>query len=249
MWTALRVAALGAQAQQRTLDTAANNLANLQTAGFKRRRADLADRPPGPSDFAERREQVGQGADVSTVLTDLAAGPLIPTGRPLDVAIVGDGFFQVALPDGGTGVTRAGALGLDAEGRLTANGAPLSPPIVVPAGAGDVRVEADGRVVASVDGAPRELGRLTLARFRNPDGLAGTGQGLLTATAESGEPLVGAPGTNGLGRLEPSTLENSNVDVADEMVRVLRAQRAYQVNLRQLRSIDEMLQAAYGLRR
>lgn len=260
MWTMLRVAASGMQAQQTALDTAAHNMANVQTPGFKVRRAAIVDLPPSDETLAVRdasgatateTRSIGQGVTVGAVLGSFTPGALLPTGRPLDVAITGDGFFQVTLPDGRLAYTRDGALQLDGEGRLlTANGLPLSPPITLPAGAQRVVIASDGRVVVEdSNGGRQEVGQLTLARFVNPEGLESLGESLFVATPASGEPIVGVPGQDGLGSLAAGSLEASNVDVSEEMVRVLQAQRAYQVNLRALQTVDEMLQQANNLRR
>ena len=260
MWSTFRVAAAGAQAQQRALDVAANNLANAETPGYKSFRASLADVAPTPELFLVTDPETGQtiedreiggGVVVAGLLPSFAPGPNMRTERPLDLAIVGDGYLRVALPDGRRGFTRAGALQLDAEGHLLAGGNYLlDPPVTVPAGTQELSISTDGRVVGRFAGGQKqELGRLTLARFANPDGLEKLGQDLLLETEASGPPVVGEPGNNGLGTLQSGSLEGSNVNVAEEYVRVVQAQRAYQVNLRQLRTIDEMIQAAYNLQR
>lgn len=260
MWSTFRVAAAGAQAQQRALDVAANNLANAKTPGFKSFRASLADVAPTSELFVvtdpetgqsiEDRE-VGGGVVVAGLLPSFTPGATERTGRTLDLAIAGDGYFQVALPDGRRAFTRAGGLQLDGQGHLLAAGDYLlDPPLTVPGGAHELSISTDGRVVGRFgDGQEQELGRLTLARFTNPDGLERIGQDLLLETAAAGPPLTGAPGSNGLGTVQSGSLEGSNVSVAEEYVRVMQAQRAYQVNLRQLRTIDEMIQAAYNLQR
>jgi flagellar basal-body rod protein FlgG len=258
-WAALRAAAAGLEAQQRSLEVTAHNLANLQTTGYKSRRAVLADLRPSPEvlgadgqpRFRLALAEVGRGAGLAAVVTNFAPGPRRDTGRALDVAIAGDGFLAVQLPDGRTAYTRDGALQLDAQGRLvTGSGALLLPPLTVPPDTTALRVERDGRVLAVLaGGAQQELGRLQLARFRNPDGLAAIGNSLLVPTDAAGGPLLGAPGEPGLGALVAGQLEAANVEVADELVRLLQAQRAYSVGTRQLRVLDEMLQEASNLRR
>ncbi|HLH25568.1 MAG TPA: flagellar hook basal-body protein [Chloroflexota bacterium] len=258
MWSTFRVAASGLQAQERALDVTSNNLANLQTVGYKSRRAAVVDTPPGTTTFAlpgqdgglsMGRRDLGQGVTLGGVVTNLAPGAVQATGRGLDVAIAGDGLLAVSLPDGRTAYTRAGALTVDGAGRLvTGSGALVAGGITVPAGATDLQIEADGRVTAAIGGASRqELGQLQLVRFTNPDGLQAVGSNLLVATDAAGAMQTGAPGSDGLGALVPGSLEASNVDPGREIVRVLQAQRAYAVNLRALKTVDEMLQDANNM--
>ncbi len=260
MWSTFRVAASGLQAQQRALEVTGNNLANLNTIGYKSRRADIVDVPPDATTFAlpgeagglsMGRRDVGQGVTLGGVVATLTPGQAQATGRGLDVAIAGEGLLAVSLPDGQMAYTRAGALTLDGEGRLvTASGALVAGGITVPEGARDVAIEADGRVTAAVGAGERQvLGQLELVRFTNPDGLAAIGGNLLIATDAAGAAQTGAPGTSGLGALLPGSLEASNVDPAREVVRMLQAQRAYAVNLRALKTVDEMLQEANDMQR
>jgi flagellar basal-body rod protein FlgG len=255
MWSTFRVAASGMQAQQRALEVTGNNLANLNTVGYKSRRADMADTQPGEMTFAlpgqaPTRREVGQGVTLGGVVANLAPGPVQATGRALDVAIAGDGLLAVSLPDGRTAYTRAGALTVDAQGSLvTGSGAPLAGGITVPNGAANVAIEADGSVTAGPATNRQVLGQLQLVRFTNPDGLAEIGGNLLVATEAAGALQTGAPGSDGLGALVPGTLEASNVDPAREIVRMLQAQRAYAVNLRALKTVDEMLQEANNMQR
>jgi flagellar basal-body rod protein FlgG len=256
MWTTLRVAASGMQAHQRALDTAGNNLANVQTPGFKVERAAIVDLPPARAIHeahggALEERPLGQGVQVAASLPNQAQGALLPTGHPLDVAIDGDGYFRVTLANGQEAYTRVGALRLDREGRLaTPAGAVLQPSIGIPDGASHVRVESDGSVVAQA-GSPDErvVGRLELARFPNPDGLQAIGGSLLLATETSGVAQTGAPGSAGFGRLVGGSLEGSNADLGQEVARVLQAQRAYSVSARALKTVDEMMQEANNLRR
>lgn len=258
MWNAIRAATAGLQAQQYALDVAANNLANAQTTGFKRQRVDPVDLPPAPSPFGApggdgtvviAPYELGQGSAPGAVVTHLGQGPLVATGRPLDIAIAGEGLLTVTLPDGQTAYTRDGALHLDGAGRLTtAAGALVAPPITVPAGARAVTIARDGRVLADLGtGEPQTVGQLQLVRFANPDGLQRVGQNLFVATAAAGPTTSGAPGSAGFGALVAGSLEGSNVEVGEDLVRVIQAQRAYQVNSRVLRMLDEMLQATTSL--
>ncbi len=259
MWTSLKVAASGMQAQQRALEVASNNLANLQTDGFKARRPNLADQPPvevtvgvvdDQGNVTLETYETGQGARLAGVVTNLAQGALRITDRPLDVAIAGEGFLEVTTPDGRTAYTRDGALQVDATGQLTtAGGAPVRTDAIVPAGATQLSIARDGTIRAQVEGESRVLGSLSLVRFSNPEGLEAIGGALLAATANSGDRIVGAPESDGLGALVSGSLESSNVDTGEEYIRVMNAQRAYQLNARALRTVDEMLQGANNLRR
>ena len=259
LWAALRVAASSLQASQRALEVGANNLANLQSPGFKSRRVAQVDLPPGAESFGDREapnfavalREVGRGVGVGAVLTNQARGPFHGTGQPLDVAIAGDGYLQVSLPDGRTAYTRVGTLQVDGEGRLTtAGGGLITPAVTVPPGSSRLSIEADGQVWAEVNGSERQpVGQVQLARFRNPDGLEALGTNLLLATPEAGTITTGTPGADRLGRLAPGQIEGSNVDMGEELVRTLQAQRAYGVGTRTLRAIDEMLQDANNLRR
>jgi flagellar basal-body rod protein FlgG len=259
MWSMFRVATSGAHAQQRALDVAANNLANAQTTGFKAQRADIADLPPGEGIFTVaglqggvtlELGQVGQGAAVAATRPDYTPGPALQTGRQLDVAIAGEGFIPVLTADGLAAYTRDGSLRVDGQGRLaTASGALVAPGFQLPPGASDVAIDANGRITARLGDLRQELGTLQLVRFVNSDGMVPLGGNLMGASAAAGDAIVGRPGTEGLGSLAPASLEGSNVDTANELVRVLQAQRAYQANLRALRTIDEMIQEANNMRR
>ncbi|MBI3968731.1 MAG: flagellar basal-body rod protein FlgG [Chloroflexi bacterium] len=256
MWTILRTAASGAAAQQRALDVASNNLANLQTTGYKSRRPDFVEVRPREAEFGTRGErsaidrELGQGVGVAAIVANHSTGATQETGQPLDLAITGDGYLRVALADGRVAYTRDGALRIDGDGRLvTAAGALIDPPITVPDGATDVQIGSDGRVFARVDGELTEIGQLELTRFVNPDGLESIGSSMFVGGPASGESVTGFPGEAGFGTLFSGALEASNVNPADEFVRVLQAQRAYQVNLRVVRTVDEMMQAANNLRR
>jgi flagellar basal-body rod protein FlgG len=259
MWTSLRIASLGVLAQQRALDVASNNIANVNTVGFKKQHADLADAPPSDTGFGLGTEPgpltLGQAADgggalVVGLLADMRTGPANLTAQPLDFTINGDGLLPVTTVNGQQAFTRNGALHIDANRRLTiANGSPISPEILIPVGAYSVLITADGTIQAMRDGGIAELGRIQLTRFPNPEGLERSGDGLFTASPAAGASVSGFPGEDGLGRLVPGTLEGSNVDLGEEMTRVIQAQRAYQMNLRSLKTADEMLQVANNLQR
>ncbi len=189
--------------------------------------------------------EVGMGVRTVAAQRDQREGDLQQTGNPLDVAIEGNGFFTVKLPSGELAYTRAGSFKLDATGKLvTSDGYSLGSDLTVPPDAQHVSIGADGTVTATVpkETAPVELGKLELATFANPAGLAATGRNLFIETAASGTATTGAPGENGIGTLSQGTLEGSNVSVVTEMVDLISGQRAYEVNSRVIKAADEMLQ-------
>ncbi len=226
MIRALSTAATGMQAQQTKLDVTSNNIANVSTPGFKASRAEFEDlmyqteRAPGAATSNQTLAPTGLevGLGVRTVSTErmMSEGDLQQTGNNLDVAIEGNGFFTVTLPSGETGYTRAGNLKLDNAGKLvTSDGYPLGSEITVPADAQSVSIGADGTVTATVPktAAPVELGKIQLATFANPAGLAAQGRNTFLETAASGSPVTGQPGENGIGTLSQGTLESSNVSI------------------------------------
>lgn len=246
----------GIQAQDAKLQTIANNLANVNTVGFKRERAMFADlayqveQQPGAqlSDNARAPSGVQLGTGTRLVGTQkvFTNGSLQTTGQQFDVAIVGQGFLRVELAGGETAYTRAGQLQVNAEGRLTnSQGQPLLPEITVPANATALTIGDTGQVTATVSGstAPVELGQLTLAGFVNPAGLLAIGDNLYRETVASGVANEGAPGANGLGTLKQGALEGSNVQVVEEMVEMITAQRTYEMSTKVLTAADGMLQS------
>lgn len=254
MIRALSTAATGMEAQQTRLDVTANNIANTSTAGFKRSRAEFSDlmyqnqRAPGAATGngtqAPTGLQVGMG--VRTVFTQRmhSQGDLRQTGRPLDVAIEGRGFYPVNLPGGEVAYTRDGALKIDAEGTLvTAEGYTLAGDIQIPPDAQNITIGADGTVSVVVPGetTPVEAGQIQLAAFANESGLEAMGRNLYRETSASGTAVVGAPGENGSGTLAQGTLELSNVNVVEEMIDLISGQRAYEINSRVIKAADEML--------
>lgn len=260
MIRALTTAATGMDAQQTRLDVTANNIANASTPGFKRSRAEFQDlmyqtmRAPGAAAGQGAKAPTGLqvGMGVRTVATERMhdEGSLQQTGNPLDVAIEGAGFFPVALPGGGTAYTRDGAFKLDAEGRLvTDDGYALASEVTIPPEAQSISIAADGTVTASLAGEPEpvEVGKIELASFANPAGLAATGRNLFTETQASGQAATGAPGAAGFGTLSQGTLELSNVKVVEEMIDLISGQRAYEVNARVIKAADEMLQQTANL--
>jgi len=252
---AMWISKTGVQAQDAKLQAIANNLANVNTVGFKRDRVVFEDlfysveQQPGAQMEDNRTAnggvQLGNGTRIAGTQKVFTTGNLQTTGRELDVAIVGNGFLRVELAGGENAFTRAGQLGVALDGRLTnAQGLPLVPQITVPANATAITIGENGMVSAKVDGqaAPTELGQLTLTTFINPTGLLAMGDNLYQQTASSGEPADGNPGEDGRGKLKQAALEGSNVQVVEEMVDMIAAQRTYEMNTKVLSAADNMLQ-------
>jgi flagellar basal-body rod protein FlgG len=255
MINSLWISKTGMEAQQTQLDVISNNLANVSTNGFKRANAVFEDlmyqnlRQVGAAATEQSQLPTGLqlGLGVRTVATSrtFTQGSLQQTGNNLDVAIRGNGFFQVTLPDGTIGYTRDGGFQVDAQGRVvTSSGLPVANGITVPATATSVSIAADGTVSASVAGqtAPQPIGTIALASFINPAGLEPRGQNLYTETAASGQPQGGTPGTNGLGTVMQGFVETSNVNVVQELVNMIQTQRAYEMNSKAIQTSDQMLQ-------
>ena len=251
MMDALYSAATGMMAQQTSMDVVANNLANATTAGYKRDRMDLVDLAYQPFRLPTGREgQVGLGAAPGAIGKEHEQGGLQNTGRALDIAIQGEGFFQVTRPDGTLAYSRAGNLQIDANGRLgMPNGDLLQPRITIPANAIDPTVGPDGRVTATVNGAIANLGTISTASFTNPSGLQAAGENLFVATANSGAADLGAPGSGSRGQLSQGFLEASNVNVGTEMISLIVTQRAFEASSKVVSASDEMMGMANGLRR
>lgn len=262
MMVSLWSAASGMLAQELNMDVISNNLANVDTAGFKKSRVDFQDllyqtqTVPGSSNAEGARLptgiQIGNGVKAIGTSKTFTTGELIQTGNELDVAIQNDGFFQILMPDGSIAYTRNGAFKKGADGQLqTSDGFPLEPAITIPAGTTKVSIGTDGTVsvMLSNDSTSQEVGRIEIARFINPAGLINIGQSLLKPTTASGDAEIGTPGLNGFGTLAQNTIETSNVKVVEEMVRMITAQRAYEVNTKSIQTADNMLQMANNLKR
>jgi flagellar basal-body rod protein FlgG len=254
---ALHVARTGLDAQNMRMQVIANNLANVNTTGFKRDRASFETlayqvvTAPGAASSSQTRYAVGlnlgTGVQVSGTARIDTQGSITTTDNALDIAIEGGGYFQVQTPDGRIAYTRAGDFSLTAEGTIVnANGMPVQPQIQIPEGTTSVTVGADGTVSAQLAGqsSTTELGRIETARFANPAGLQAIGNNLLVETAASGAPQVGAPGAEGRGALRSGALEASNVNVVEELVDMIETQRAYEVNSKMIQATDEMLRNA-----
>jgi flagellar basal-body rod protein FlgG len=255
MHAALYVSKTGLAAQDTQLTTIANNLANVGTVGFKRDRAVFEDllyqiqRQPGAQSTEETQLpsglQLGTGVRVVGTQKQFTEGSLQITENALDVAIDGRGFLQILQPDGTIAYTRNGQFHLNSDGQMvTADGLLLQPVITVPEDAQTVTIGRDGTVtvVVSGGGEPQELGNIQLVDFVNPGGLQAIGGNLFLETASSGNPILGTPGLDGLGRLQQGALENSNVDIVEEMVNMITTQRAYEMNSKVVSTADQMLQ-------
>ncbi|MFC5509918.1 flagellar basal-body rod protein FlgG [Massilia jejuensis] len=251
---AMWISKTGVQAQDAKLQAIANNLANVNTVGFKRDRVvfeDLhyqVDAQPGAQsadNTVSNGVQLGNGTRLVGTQKVFTNGSLQTTSQQLDVAISGNGFLQVRRPNGEAAFTRAGQLQIDANGTLVnAQGLALVPQITVPNNATAITIAENGTVSASVPGqaTPTEIGALTLTGFVNPAGLLALGENLFSETAASGAPLEGRPGDGALGKLKQGTLEGSNVQVVEEMVDMIAAQRTYEMNTKVLSAADNMLQ-------
>jgi flagellar basal-body rod protein FlgG len=255
MIRSLWISKTGMEAQQTQLDTIAHNLANVSTNGFKRGHVVFEDliyqslRQAGAasSDQTELPTglQVGLGVRPVATSRDFSQGNLQQTSNNFDIAIKGNGFFQIDLPDGTIGYTRDGSLQVDANGRLVTNGGyVVQPGITIPANAQSVTIAPDGTVSVRLpaQATPQTVGQLQLASFVNPAGLEPKGQNLWAETAASGTPNTGAPGSDGLGVLQQGYVETSNVNVVEELVQMIATQRAYELNSKAIQTSDQMLQ-------
>ena len=260
LWTA----ASGMIGQQFNIDTISNNLANVNTSGFKKNRADfedllyqtlqLAGTPATEETVVPVGVQVGHGVKPAATQKIYTQGALQSTGNPADMAIEGEGFFRALLFDGSFGYTRDGSFKIDSNGQLvTSNGYRLMPEITLPEGfvADSLTVSQDGRVSVKVGGSDEiiEVGQLELYRFVNPAGLEAIGENLVKATNGSGDPIGGRPGFDGMGKVIQRFLEMSNVSVVQEMVYMIVAQRAYEFNSKAIQTSDSMLATATSLKR
>ena len=263
MFRSLYTAASGMMAQQLNLDNIANNLANSSTAGFRRRRLQFQDllyqNMVMPGSAATQQTTIAAGLQIGLGTRSAASeiiqmqGDYSATGNPLDLAIQGPGFFQVRLPSGETAYTRSGAFHMDPQGNMvTAEGDPLEPSITIPPGVSSVTIGVDGTVSVTQPGqqAAQQVGSIQLALFPNPGGLNSIGKNLFLATTASGDPITGTPGgSEGLGAIEQGALEQANVNVVEEFIQMILAQRSYESNSRVVRAADEMFQQLNNLGR
>ena len=255
MIRSLWIAKTGLDAQQTQMDVISNNLANVSTSGFKRSRAVFEDllyqniRQPGAA--SSQQTQLPSGLQIGTGVRPVATerihsqGNLQLTSNSKDMAILGDGFFQVMMPDGTTAYTRDGSFQTDNQGQMvTSSGFPIQTAIVIPANATAISISRDGIVSVTVPGttAQTEVGSLQLATFINPAGLESKGENLYVETTASGNPTTNNPGTNGAGYVKQNYVETSNVNVVEEMVNMIQTQRAYEINSKAITTSDQMLQ-------
>ncbi|HEY0913907.1 MAG TPA: flagellar basal-body rod protein FlgG [Solimonas sp.] len=255
MTQSLWVAKTGLDAQQTRMTVISNNLANVNTTGFKKGRAAFEDlmyqtvKQAGGATTQQTEAPSGLnlGTGVRVVATEkmFTQGNMLQTGNGLDAAVNGRGFFQVTMPDGSTAYTRDGSFQVSSQGELvTSSGYPIQPGITLPENAQNVTIGADGTVSVTVPGqaAPQQVGQILIADFINPAGLQPKGENLYTETAASGSPQSGAPGLNGLGNIQQGSLESSNVNVVEELVNMIETQRAYEMNSKAISTADQMLQ-------
>ncbi|MBI6550481.1 flagellar basal-body rod protein FlgG [Xenorhabdus lircayensis] len=255
MIRSLWIAKTGLDAQQTNMDVIANNLANVSTNGFKRQRAVFEDllyqteRQPGA--MSSEQTNLPSGLQIGTGVRPVATerlhsqGNLAQTNNSKDVAVKGQGFFQIQMPDGTTGYTRDGSFQVDQNGQLvTAGGFQVVPAIIIPDNATKISIARDGIVSVNVQGqnAPQQVGQLTLTTFINESGLESVGENLYLETNSSGVPVENAPGINGAGLLYQGYVETSNVNVAEELVNMIQVQRAYEINSKAVSTSDQMLQ-------
>jgi len=262
MIRSLYTAATGMNAQDLNISVISNNLSNVNTVGFKRSRADFQDllyqtlRLVGTQSANGNQvptgAQLGLGVKPAAIQKNFIQGDFVATQNELDIAIQGDGFFQIARPDGTIGYTRAGSFKIDNAGQIvTSDGLLLSPTITVPPDAVNLSIDSQGTVNVNQGGqtAATQLGVIQLATFQNPAGLQAQGSNILTQTDASGTPVIGNAGVLNRGTIQQGFLELSNVSVVEEMVNLIAAQRAYEVNSKTVQTADEMLQISNNLKR
>jgi flagellar basal-body rod protein FlgG len=259
---ALRAAASGMYAQQLNVDVIANNLANVNTAGFKKSRPEFQDlmyqtlkstaESQNPNVQQPVSIQVGTGTMPIATFKSFSQGDLTATNNSLDVAIQGDGFFQIRRADGTIGYSRDGSFKISGEGTIvTSQGYAIEPGLSLPTNTTSIAIASDGTVEATVSGesATTKVGQIELAKFVNPAGLKSIGNNLYMETSASGKPILGTAGSEGFGDLTQGSLESSNVDVVSEMVNMIVAQRAYEVSSKAIKTVDDMLATADSIRR
>lgn len=258
----LDIGATGMLAQQMNVDVISNNIANMTTSGFKRQRAEFHDliyqnklRPGATSSDADTTVpsgmQFGLGVGLGSIYRLHEQGTIKMTENALDLAITGEGYYQIELPDGETAYTRSGVFQLNENGEIvTAQGYLLQPGLTVPDDAEDIIVNNSGEVLVKLPGqiAVQNLGQIQIATFVNPGGLEGIGDTMFMETDASGAPIVGNPGEDNFGEIRQGALENSNVNVVEEITNLIAAQRAYEMNSNVISTSDEMLQTATQLR-
>jgi flagellar basal-body rod protein FlgG len=259
---ALRTAATGMYAQELSVEVISNNLANVNTTGFKRSKVEFQDllyqtiqnsgAESNNTNATSSEIQVGHGTKPVAVLKQFSQGDINPTGESLDLAIEGDGFFQILSSDGRMLFSRDGTFKISADGQIvTSDGLQLQPGINLPQDTESVNISPEGLVSVKITGSdsPETIGQIELAKFVNPAGLSSLGRNLYEQTSSSGQPQYGTPDTEGYGRIMQGYLELSNVDVVEEMISLIVAQRAYEINSKAIKTAEEMLSMANNLSR
>lgn len=258
----LSIGSSGMYAQQMNVEVISNNIANMSTTGYKRQRPEFQDllyqniRRPGSTSsdtgtITPSGLQLGAGVKLDAISRIHSQGAMDVTDNQLDVAINGDGFFQVQMPDGNTAYTRDGTFGVNGDGLLvTKEGYQVNPGITIPADATKITINSSGEFYAKIDGQIDEqnIGQINIARFINPNGMDAIGKNLLLETTASGNPIEGTPGAEGYGSIEQGTLELSNVNIVNEMTKMISAQRAYEMNSKVISTSDEMMGTISNLR-
>ncbi len=261
MLKTLNTAATGLMAQQTSMEVTANNLANVNTAGFKKSRAEFEDlmyhtvKEPGQASglnsVTPTGVQTGLGVRTAGVQKDFALGSAIMTKNPLDLQIEGSGFFQILTPEGQVSYTRDGAFKKDPQGKMIdKNGNFLQPEITIPADASGIEISNSGevRIIQGLSDIPVQVGQIDIVNFVNPAGLRNIGRNLYVQTPASGQPIATRPGLQGTGQLAQGQLEGSNVNIVDEMVNMIATQRFYETNSKAVQAADQMLQSTNNLR-
>jgi flagellar basal-body rod protein FlgG len=261
MIKSLYTAASGMAAQQMNLDNISSNISNVNTTGFKRSRIEFQDliyetlkktAPTSQGTTTPAELQVGGGTKAVASLKNFEQGTPTKTGNPLDMTILGEGFFQVLMPDGTIGYTRDGSWKVTSEGKIVnSDGLPMEPPLTLPQDALSVSISTEGKLLVTTASSkdPAEVGQVELARFVNPAGLSSLGGNLYKQTIASGDPLVSQAGLDGTGTISQGYLEASNVKIVDEMIAMITAQRAYELNSKSVKTADDMIGIAAGLKR
>lgn len=261
---ALRTAASGMYAQQVNIEVISNNIANVNTTGFKKNKAEFEDlmyqevqihpqtsATPGIYGDTDNKILVGNGVQSASTQKIFSQGDITATNNQLDVAIQGDGFFQIRKPDGSYVYTRDGSFKLNSEGKIiTSSGYELDPSLNIDSNVSGISIDRDGTVeVQDISGNQTVLGNIELVKFTNPAGLKPLGDNLYAETESSGAPLLGTPGADGFGDLHQGYLESSNVDIVEEMIAMITAQRAYEMNSKTVQTVEDMLSTANQLKR
>lgn len=261
---ALRTAASGMYSQQLNVEIISNNMANMNTTGFKKNKAEFQDlmyqdvainpittKTPGIKETSSDYIQIGTGVQPSGSQKNFTQGDLASTGNQYDLAISGDGFFQCKKPDGSLVYTRDGSFKVNADGKIvTSSGCFIEPEISLGSDISKLAVSKDGVVeVTDTSGKTRVVGDIQIARFMNPGGLSAIGDNLYAETPNSGTAILGTPGSNGFGSLQQSYLESSNVDIVEEMVAMIAAQRAYEINSKSVQTVESMMTTANNIKR